>query len=159
MNFGNLSLRSVADVVGTIPATTVFKNATDQQWALHRDFLDSQLIIDGRIKVKQGVEVDRLQPGEVVFIDDSVMPFDMVVVAVGFGNMQETVRRLFGDEVADRVGPIWGIGEDGELRAMWRPTGQRGFWVTGGSFTQSRSYSRVLAFQILARDLGMVARS
>lgn len=117
----------------------------------------SQLIIDGRIKVKQGVEVDHLQRGEVIFTDGTSMAADMVVVAIGFTNMQETVRRIFGDGVAERVGPIWGIGDDGELRAMWRPTGQTGFWVTGGSFTQSRSYSRVLALQILARELGLVA--
>ena len=116
----------------------------------------SQLIIDGLIKIKQGVEVEKLRRGEVVFTDGDVRPFDMIMTAVGFGNMQDTVRQIFGDAVAERVGPVWGIGEDGELRAMWRPTGQKNFWLTGSSFVQSRTMSKVLALQIQGALLGLV---
>jgi putative flavoprotein involved in K+ transport len=116
----------------------------------------SQLIIDGRIAVKQGVEVARLRPGEVVFTDGDTLLADLVVVAAGFGNMQDVIRTLFGAAVADRVGPVWGIGQDGELRGMWRRTGQPGLWITGSSFTQSRTMSRPLALQIAAQQRGML---
>ena len=39
---------------------------------------------------------------------------------------------MFGDEVADRVGPIWGIGDRRELCSMYARTAQEGFYVTGG---------------------------
>jgi hypothetical protein len=82
-----------------------------------------------------------------------------VVLAVGFGNMQDKVRRLFGDEMAEKVGPIWGIGEDGEMRNMWRRTPQPGFWVTGSSFAQSRSMSHVLALQIAGQEFLLAPRT
>ena len=66
------------------------------------------------------------------------------------------MQLLLGDAVAERVGPVWGIGEDGELRAMWRPTGQKNFWLTGSSFVQSRTMSKVLALQIQGALLGLV---
>jgi hypothetical protein len=51
---------------------------------------------------------------------------------------------------------VWGIGEDGELRGMWRQTRQPGLWITGSSFTQSRTMSRPLALQIAAQELGLI---
>jgi putative flavoprotein involved in K+ transport len=40
------------------------------------------------------------------------------------------------------------VDDDGELRNMWRPTGQPGLWLTAGSLAQCRIYSRYLALQI-----------
>jgi cation diffusion facilitator CzcD-associated flavoprotein CzcO len=119
----------------------------------------SQLIIDGEIKIKNGVEIARLEKDRVVFTDGDTLAVDMVVLAVGFGNMQDKVRHLFGDEIAERVGPIWGIGEDGELRNMWRRTPQPGFWVCGSSFAQSRSMSHLLAIQIAGQEFGLAPRT
>lgn len=115
----------------------------------------SQMIIDGKIKIKNGAELARLEKDHVVFTDGDTLGIDLVMLAVGFGNMQEKVRQLFGDEVAERVGPIWGIGDDGEMRNMWRRTPQPGFWVTGSSFAQSRSMSHVLAIQIAGQEFGL----
>jgi hypothetical protein len=64
------------------------------------------------------------------------------------------VRRLFGDAVAERVGPIWGYDEEGELRNMWRRTAQPGLWFTAGSLAQCRIFSKYLALQILACEAG-----
>jgi putative flavoprotein involved in K+ transport len=70
--------------------------------------------------------------------------------------MSESVRSLMGDAVADRVGPIWGLDAEGEVRAMWRSTGQPGFWLMGGSLQQCRPYSKYLALQIKGREVGLV---
>jgi putative flavoprotein involved in K+ transport len=110
----------------------------------------SDLIAAGEIALKTGVGVAQLTHDSVVFTDGSSMPVDMVVLATGYQNMQESVRALFGDEVADRVGPAWGFDDGGELRNMWKRTGQEGFWLMGGSFAQCRIYSRFLALQIKA---------
>ena len=40
---------------------------------------------------------------------------DLVVVAAGYENMQESVRAIMGEDVAQKVGPIWGMDEQGEL--------------------------------------------
>jgi hypothetical protein len=70
------------------------------------------------------------------------------------------VSSLFGPEVAERVGPIWGFDADKqELRNMWIRTGQSGLWFTGGSFSQCRIYSRFIALQIDAIETGRLEKS
>jgi putative flavoprotein involved in K+ transport len=39
---------------------------------------------------------------------------------------------------------------------MWRRTGQPGLWFTAGSLAQCRIFSRYLALQIKALELGLV---
>jgi putative flavoprotein involved in K+ transport len=118
----------------------------------------SDLIIEGKIKIKQGVEIERLEGKIVRFTDGTSIEVDVVVIAAGYKNMSESVRALLGDKVADRVGPVWGLDDEGEVRAMWRPTGQPGFWLMGGSLQQCRPYSKYLALQIKAALLGLVSR-
>ena len=115
----------------------------------------SDLIVEGRIKVRPAAEVDRLVPGGVRMTDGGVVPADTVVLATGYKNQQEGIRLLFGDEVADRVGPVWGFDENHVMRNMWIRTAQDGFWLMGGSLMEARLYSTYLALQIKA-DLEQV---
>lgn len=115
----------------------------------------SDLIIEGRIKLKQGKGIDHFTADEVVLADGSAVKADLVVLATGYKPMQEGVRALFGDEVADRVGPVWGPGPDWEQRGMWSRTGQPNFYVLGGSFAMCRIYSRFVALQIKATVEGI----
>ena len=57
--------------------------------------------------------------------------------------------------IADRIGPVWGFDDGGELRNMWRRTAQPGLWFTAGSLAQCRIYSRYLALQIKALEEGL----
>jgi cation diffusion facilitator CzcD-associated flavoprotein CzcO len=116
----------------------------------------SELIASGEIKIKQGVGVEHLTADTAVFTDGSSLPADMVVVATGYKNMKENVRNLLGDEVAERVGEAWGFDQEGELRNMWKRTAQEGFWFMGGSLAQSRNYSKYLAMQIKAIEVGIL---
>jgi putative flavoprotein involved in K+ transport len=116
----------------------------------------SELIIAGKIKVKHGVEIRRLEGETVFFTDGTSMNVDVLVVAAGYSNMSESVRAVMGDTVADRVGPIWGLDHEGEVRAMWRSTGQPGLWLMGGSLQQCRPYSKYLALQIKAHEEGLL---
>ena len=116
----------------------------------------SELIASGEIKIKQGVGVEHLTADSAVFTDGSSLPADMVVVATGYKNMKENVRNLLGDEVAERVGEAWGFDQQGELRNMWKRTAQEGFWFMGGSWAQSRNYSKYLAMQIKAIEEGIL---
>ncbi|KAF2660922.1 FAD/NAD(P)-binding domain-containing protein [Lophiostoma macrostomum CBS 122681] len=110
----------------------------------------SQLIIDGKIRVKQGQEISRVLPSGLEFADGSTLDADEIVFATGYQNMRTQARQIFGDEVADRVGDVWGFNEEGEFRTMWQKSGHPGLWFMGGNLALSRYYSRILALQIKA---------
>jgi cation diffusion facilitator CzcD-associated flavoprotein CzcO len=116
----------------------------------------SDLIIEEKIKIKAGVGIERLTARKVVFSDGSALDADIVVLATGYLPLQEAVRTLLGDDVAERVGPIWGIGTDGELRNMYARTAQEGFYVLGGGFPAARVYSRYTAILIKATLEGLL---
>ena len=116
----------------------------------------STLIAEGRIKVLDYARIGTFTEKGAELTDGTMAEADLIVCATGFKNLQDTARLLFGDEVADRVGPVWGFGDDGELRNMWRPTPRPGLWFIAGSLAQCRIYSKVLALQIKAREAGLV---
>jgi cation diffusion facilitator CzcD-associated flavoprotein CzcO len=115
----------------------------------------SQLIIDGKIKVKQGQELKQILPDGIEFADGSKLEADEIVFATGYQNMRTQARLLFGDEVADRVSDVWGFNEEGEFRTMWQKSGHPGLWFMGGNLAISRFYSRILALQIKAVEEGI----
>lgn len=117
----------------------------------------SQMIIDGRVGLMQFADIDRFGPDGAVMKDGSVKPADLIVLATGYEGQGAAARRLFGDAVGDRIGRVWGFDAEGELHGMWRPTGQPGLWFHAGGLAQCRIFSKVLALQIAARELGMVA--
>ena len=116
----------------------------------------SQLIVDGKIKIKQGQEITEVIPHGLRFADGTELEADEIVFATGYQNMRGEARTIFGDEVADRVGDVWGFDKEGELRTIWRPSGHPGFWFMGGNLALCRYYSRLLALQIKARLAGLV---
>jgi cation diffusion facilitator CzcD-associated flavoprotein CzcO len=115
----------------------------------------SQLIIDGKIKVKQGQELKQILPNGIEFADGSKLEADEIVFATGYQNMRTQARLIFGDEVADRVSDVWGFNEEGEFRTMWQKSGHPGLWFMGGNLAISRFYSRILALQIKAVEEGI----
>jgi len=124
----------------------------------------SQLIIDGEIKVRNGVGVAELRQHSVVLTDGTELEADLIVLATGFGSMNGWAADLISQEVADKVGKCWGLGSgtdldpgpwEGELRNMWKPTQQQALWFHGGNLAQSRHYSQFLSLQIKARMEGI----
>ena len=91
----------------------------------------STLIAESKIKLKQGVGIERLERDGVVFTDGTTLPAEVVVLATGYQNMRESARALFGDNVANRYQPVWGLNSEGELRTVWRRSGQPGLWFMG----------------------------
>lgn len=115
----------------------------------------SQLIIDGKIKMKQGRQIDHLETDGLVFDDGSKLTADIIVLATGYLNMKSTATKIFGSRVSDRLKEAWGLDEDNELNAMYRPSGHPHFWYMGGNLAHCRSYSLPLALQIKANLLGI----
>ena len=121
------------------------------------------LIADGSIKLAHG-DVSHLTANSVVLSDGTELPADLVVYATGFGSMNGWAADLIGQEVADKVGKVWGLGSEttkdpgpweGEQRNMWKPTQQDNLWFHGGNLHQSRHYSLYLALQLKARHAGL----
>jgi putative flavoprotein involved in K+ transport len=121
------------------------------------------LVADGSIKLAHG-QVSHLTAESVVLADGTVLPADVVVYATGYGSMNGWAADLMGQEIADKVGKVWGLGSDtakdpgpweGEQRNMWKPTQQENLWFHGGNLHQSRHYSLYLALQLKARHEGI----
>jgi cation diffusion facilitator CzcD-associated flavoprotein CzcO len=115
----------------------------------------SDLIVKGEIALAQFSDIEafiadgaRMRTGETI-------PADLIVLATGYKGQEHLVGKLFGNDVATRVGPIWGFGEGDELRNMFTRTAQRGLWFIAGSFAQCRIYSKYLALQIKASEIGL----
>ena len=123
----------------------------------------SELVANGDIKLASGT-VERLTADAVVLTDGTELPADLVVYATGYGSMNGWAADLISQEVADKVGKVWGLGSDttkdpgpweGEQRNMWKPTQQEALWFHGGNLHQSRHYSQYLALQLKARQVGI----
>ena len=123
----------------------------------------SQLVVDGEIKLRAG-QVREIDEDGVVMEDGTHLPADLIVYATGYGSMNGWAADLISQEVADRVGKVWGLGSgtpkdpgpwEGEPRNMWKPTQQEGLWFQGGNLHQSRHYSLYLALQLKARMEGI----
>ncbi|KUI30505.1 NAD(P)/FAD-dependent oxidoreductase [Mycobacterium sp. GA-2829] len=121
------------------------------------------LVADGTIKLAHG-EVSHLTEDAVVLADGTELPADVVVYATGYGSMNGWAADLIGQDVADKVGKVWGLGSstakdpgpwEGEQRNMWKPTQQENLWFHGGNLHQSRHYSLYLALQLKARYEGI----
>ncbi|KAJ6075889.1 hypothetical protein N7499_007870 [Penicillium canescens] len=116
----------------------------------------SQLIIDGKIKVKHSPGgINGFGSRELQLADGDSLPADIVVLATGYDNMRTTVRKVLGDKVADRCSDVWDLDGEGEVNAMWRPSGHPGFWYHGGNLALCRIYSKFLALQIKAVESGL----
>ncbi|KQT83912.1 NAD(P)/FAD-dependent oxidoreductase [Aurantimonas sp. Leaf443] len=123
----------------------------------------SQLIIDGKIKLKAG-QVEEITETGVKLDDGTELPADLIVYATGYGSMNGWAADLISQEVADTVGKVWGLGSDtpkdpgpweGEQRNMWKPTQVENLWFHGGNLHQSRHYSQYLSLQLKARKEGL----
>ncbi|GAP83029.1 putative flavin-containing monooxygenase [Rosellinia necatrix] len=115
----------------------------------------SRLIAEGKIKVKQGQEIDEVLPRGLRFRDGAELEADEIVFATGYQNMRTQTRLMFGDEVADRVGDVWGFNSEGEMRTIWQRSGHPGFWFHGGNLALCRYYSKLLALQIKGLEEGL----
>jgi Pyridine nucleotide-disulphide oxidoreductase len=119
----------------------------------------SDLIVDGEIELVQFSDIAEFVADGAQMRDGDKLRADLIVLATGYKGQNHLVRKLFGDQVADRVGQIWGFGEDQELRNMFTRTAQPGLWFIAGSLAQCRIYSKYLGLQIKACEVGLLSSS
>jgi hypothetical protein len=114
----------------------------------------SDLLVEGKVRLRQFADIGQFVRDGARLRSGELLAADLVVLATGYKGQEELVRKLFGESVARRVGPIWGFGDDQELRNMYVRTAQPGLWFIAGSLAQCRIYSKYLALQIQALELG-----
>jgi putative flavoprotein involved in K+ transport len=119
----------------------------------------SDMIARREIALRQLADVGSFVPEGVRMKDGATLAADLVVLATGYKPQEVLVRKLFGEDIAAKVGPIWGFGDGQELRNMYSRTGQDGLWFIAGSLAQCRINSRYLALQIKAIEEGLLPRS
>ncbi len=119
----------------------------------------SNLIVEGAIKLKQFDDIDSFTANCAQMKDGTTISADLIVLSTGYKPQEYLVRKLFGDGVADRVGPVWGFGGGFELRNMYARTEQPGLWFIAGSLAQCRINSKFLALQIKAIEEGILRRA
>ena len=116
----------------------------------------SELIIDGKIELGHFEDIEHFTPTGAKLKNGEEIQAELIVTATGYKNQQDVARLYLGDDVADRLGTVWGFGEDGEQRNMWRRTPQPGLWFTGGGLPHVRIFSKYLAMQIKACEEGLI---
>jgi putative flavoprotein involved in K+ transport len=124
----------------------------------------SELVANGSVKLKSGVNIAQIKPKSVVLSDGTELEADLIVYATGYGSMNQWLADLISPEVANKLGKVWGLGSDtpkdpgpweGELRNMWKPTKVPHLWVQGGNLHQNRHYSQFMGLQLKARYEGI----
>ncbi|KAI8961397.1 FAD/NAD(P)-binding domain-containing protein [Daldinia sp. FL1419] len=111
----------------------------------------SQLLIEGKIKVKHGVGVSEVLPHGVKLDDGTELEADEIVCATGYQNMRTATEAIFGEEVASKVPNVFGYDEEGEMKVVWRQSGHPGLWLHAGNLALCRYFSKLVAIQIKAQ--------
>jgi hypothetical protein len=119
----------------------------------------AEVIVEGGISVIQNDDIDQFVANGARLKDGSVLEADLVVLATGYQNRSVEVAEWFGAEVANRVGEIARLDDEGEWKNVWRQTAQRGLWFNGGGINQVRPGSRVLALLVKASLNGLIPPS
>ena len=128
-----------------------------------------ELIANGTVKVRSGALPVAYTDSGLELSDGSRIDADVIVFATGYkGNIRDTARELFGDEVGQKLEEFWQCDQEGESRGAWKYIGRKsichtapvnfipdnasdpGLWYTGHGYAHARYYSRFVAMQIKA---------
>jgi putative flavoprotein involved in K+ transport len=118
----------------------------------------SELMIKREIGLLQYETIEQFCPEGARLKDGRIVPADLIVLATGYFPQAELVRRALGEDMLERIGPVWGEAADGELSNMFKRTPQENLWFIAGSLAQCRVYSKYMALQIRAAEEGMIGK-
>jgi hypothetical protein len=111
----------------------------------------SQLIIDGKIKLKNDAQIANFTEKGLEFADGSTLDADAVVFATGYvvclfcffvaamahvhrlGEARDPMRKILGPEAGARLKQIWGLDSEGEIKGAWRDIGLPRLWCMIGT--------------------------
>ncbi|KAH8925108.1 FAD/NAD(P)-binding domain-containing protein [Atractiella rhizophila] len=117
----------------------------------------SQLLIDRKIGLHSGVEIEKFVEDGIVLNDKehTEIKCDAVIWATGYADGRGSVTPLLKQEdVKSSLQPIWGLDNDWEILSIWREWGQHeGLYYAIGNLALSRFYSKFLAMRILKKEI------
>jgi len=135
----------------------VFLNVT-RAGGYYMDHGASQLIVDGKIKLKSDSVLERFTKHGVLFEDGSQLEADVVIFATGFSDFRNSIREICGDEITDGLNELGGLNEEYETNSFWRHCGVDNLWFMTGSLAVGRHHSKHLALQIKAIKEGVFGK-
>jgi len=59
--------------------------------------------------------------------------FQIFIDEQSLSDARENVRQLGGDALVNKLKPVWGLDEEGELNSVYRDSGQPGLWFMMGN--------------------------
>src|SRR5262249_23598883 len=72
----------------------------------------SDLIVNGEIALVQFSDIAEFVAEGARMRSGETLAAELIVLATGYKGHEHIVRKLFGEKVAARIGPIWGFGEE-----------------------------------------------
>jgi putative flavoprotein involved in K+ transport len=114
----------------------------------------SELIADGSVKLKSGVELAEVRERTAVFTDGSEIEVDLILFATGYEQLWDHVRPALG-AAAEKVPKVYGRAEDGEYANAWRRSAQPGLWFGTGFIGMARFHSKFMTLLIKAIEEGI----
>jgi len=115
----------------------------------------SELIADGKIHLKQGVELVEVRDGNTaVFSDGSELEVELIVFATGYQQFWNHIRPALGTAAA-KIDKAYGRAADNEYANTWRRSAQPGLWFGTGFIRMARFYTRFMAVLIKAIEEGV----
>ncbi|ONH30852.1 flavin-containing monooxygenase [Pseudofrankia asymbiotica] len=115
----------------------------------------SELIADGRVKLRQGVELAEINGKTVTFTDGSTMDdVELIVFATGYHQFWGHLQPVLG-KAAEKIDKAYGRAADGEYANTWRRSAQPGLWFGTGFIRMARFYTRFMALLIKAIEEGI----
>ncbi len=85
----------------------------------------SDLLAKGEIGLLHYEDIERFVADGALMKDGRVEKADLVVCATGYHAPTEVIEQLLGEEIAEKIGPVWGMDQGGEMCNMYKPTPQK----------------------------------
>ncbi|OSX58691.1 hypothetical protein POSPLADRAFT_1049391 [Postia placenta MAD-698-R-SB12] len=106
----------------SIPTLVVEKNhRVGDNWLLYQPFPENWPTFSPRDKLADWMDQYAVSQDLVVWTDSEIKP-------TGYGDLRDRLRPIFGIDVIEQAGLVWGMDEEGETRGSYRPTGHPGLW-------------------------------
>jgi putative flavoprotein involved in K+ transport len=118
----------------------------------------ADLVADGKIGLKQGVEIAEIKNGKtLVFTDGTEAEYDVIIFATGYEQMWGHMRPTLG-RAAEKIDKAFGRAADGEYLNTWRRSEQPGLWFATGFIRMARFYSKFTSMLIKSIEDGIEPR-
>lgn len=116
-----------------------------------------KLVAERKIALEHS-NVARITRNSIVLESGREVPATLLVMCTGYYDISHSTKDVFGEKIASQVGKVFQVDEEGEFSSNWRPTRHERFWICSQPISFTRFFSKLLALQIQATELGLVGK-